>query len=338
MLVVAVFAAICGLNVCTVEADDDEKASPKQTAEALMRQCQGSEGERMPPLAGRDDVLAAAWSIYPQQPVRVRRHFVMYIPVFGKDPAKSPGWPWVTSLAAIKALVDVFVTDKDAMCRSMAAQSLVWGVPDSMVRIHAKELLDAVRRRVGTAPSGTDDAMMLLGKTGSDAARRMLLAWGCAKGVKGDRSRLVRNLALAKLGDTTRELVFIRAFERACDEGKQSRREDVYKAVRLAKKLAYIGQPGSVMALARQFRNPLYYHAGGSDYRHVMSVRYGIVNALGLIWPDEPTFAFPYDKSAGGEKAYVKVEKWLETYTGVKWQVPRPAFNEEGATPEQLCW
>jgi hypothetical protein len=332
-----VWVIVCSVKVAGGEADGGDKASAKHVAGALMRHCQGDTTESLPPLRGREDVLAAAWSIYAEQPVGVRREFVMYIPVLGKAPEKSRGVRWMGSAAAVKALVDIFVTDKDPQCRSVAVQLLVRHAPDSMVRIHAKELLDAVQRGAGTVSD--DYVMMLLGKTGCDAAKKLLLSGTDSDGAKGEPALSVRNLALAKLGDTGRELEFIKAFEQACNNGRQSKRDDVYAAVRLAGQLGYIGKPGFVMALARQFRNPLHYRVEGSDFRHVMTVRYGIVEALGLVWPDEPTFAFPYaDRSAGRQEAYVKVEEWLEAYTGVKWQLPRPAFNEEGATPQFLPW
>ena len=306
----------------------------KEVAAMLVRHLNEGTSAPLPPLDGRQDVLVEAWRTYGEQPVEVRRLLILYIPILGKDREAVGGWRWVTSEVAVSKLVEVVATDGDSICRRTAARLLVKEVPDMSVRIHAREIVTSVRQLASPDVQEVDESIvMLLGKTGASEARDVLTK--VADNAKSTAGLSAIDLALAKLGDTKRERAFIDAFEKSCKPAKQSR-EAVREAVRHARNLGYIGQPGSVMALARQFRNPLYYRAVGSDYFRVMSLRFAIVNALGCVCPDSSLFSFPYAGTQGDERAYIKVEEWLEGYLGVKWSVPRPTFVEEGIKVEML--
>jgi len=211
-------------------------------------------------------------------------------------------------------------------------------VPDLMIRTHAREIVAAARQAAGGDFQEFDENLILLvGKTGSAEAKELLTKWDAAYRRKGKRAPSFIDRALAKLGDTKRERLYIDMFRKACKPGKKSAAA-VHEAASYAKYLGYIGQPGSVMALARQYRNPLHYRAEGSDYLHVMSLRYAIVRALGHVWPDNELFCFPYSDSVSGEDAYIKVEVWLKAYLSVKWDLPRPSFTEEGIKHQMLGW
>jgi hypothetical protein len=207
-----------------------------------------------------------------------------------------------------------------------------------MIRTYAKEIVALAKQRSGDDfPGYYENITLLVGKTGSAEARKLLMKWDAAYRKKGKITPSCINMAIAKLGDTKRERLFIDQFEKACKPVKQSRMA-VRNAVALVKHLAYIGQPASVMALARQYRNPLHYRAIGSDYWHVMSLRFAITAALSQIWPDNELFHFPYSRPVNGEADYIKVEVWLKAHLGVKWDLPRPAFTEEGAQHQLLDW
>lgn len=304
----------------------------------LLRHLGEGTSDPLPSLKGREDVLAELWRTYPEQSVELRRLILGYIPLMGTDPRSACGRRWIRSTRAVKALVGVLVKDTDRTCRATAARILVQYTPDAMVRAQTSEIVATARRYAGPAVQKVDENLiLLLGSTGSSEAKQLLEKWGAA-----DSSRIASplssiNVALAKLGDTKREREVIDAFEKACSPAKRSRGA-VRAAVRHAKVLGYIGQPGSVMALARQYRNPLHYRAEGSDYLHVMSLRFAIVNALWRVWPDNEVLCFPYKEMPGGEDDYIKVEAWLESYLGVKWRMPRPPFTESGIAPEALGW
>ena len=245
----------------------------------------------------------------------------------------------MTAVSAVKTLVDIFLTDKDAKCRQEAARMLVKHVPDVMIRTYAKEIVALAKQRSGDDfPGYYENITLLVGKTGSAEARKLLMKWDAAYRKKDKSTPYYTNMALAKLGDTKRERLLIDQFEKACKPAKKSQ-VPVRKAVEHVSRLAYIGQPASVKALARQYRNPLHCRKIGSDYFHVMSLRFAITYAFAHIWPDNELFSFTYYKTSfSGEADYVKVEVWLKAHLGVKWNTQRPAFTEEGAGHTQLDW
>jgi hypothetical protein len=324
----------------TKQAPANEKLGKdaKAAAVSFLRHLNG-DSSFLPSVKGREDVLAEIWRIYSKQSAKVRRNIIPYIPMMGKDFESVDKPRWMTSAAAVKTLIDIFVTDKDVKCRSKAADMLLTQVPDLMIRTHAREIIAAARQYAGgDVDALPENLILLVGKTGSAQAKELLTKWDAAYRKKRKSPHLYVNMALAKLGDTKRERLFIDMFEKTCKPGKKSAVLAVREAAGNAKYLAYIGQPASVMALARQYRNPLHYRAEGSDYSHVMSLRFAIVAAFYHIWPDNELFHFPYSRPVNGEADYIKVEVWLKAHLGVKWDLPRPAFTEEGAQHQLLGW
>jgi hypothetical protein len=304
-----------------------------QIVDLLVADWEGISGGNVPVLDGRTDVLDEVEKRWPALSVTARMTGVGYIQRFGRDPL-SPTYK-MKKTKAIAFLVKVYLRDPSPKVQHVAANLLAWDVADASIRLYAADIIKAFGNRIVLK----QDALVL-GKLGDEASVRILRAARKKQSQKNDLTRNI-DLALSKLGDTKRECEFINAFEKACKPRKRSSQETlnaIYAIARHARLLGYIGQPGSVAGLARQFRNPLNHRAEGSDYLRVISVRFAIVSALGIVWPDNKLFHFPYSKSNSSETDYIKVEVWLKAYLGTTWALPRPAFTEESIRFHMMRW
>ena len=302
----------------------------------LVADWEGKSGANVPVLDGRTDVLDEVEKRWPALSVTARMTGLGYIHKFGRDPL-SPPTNKIKKTKAIEFLVKVYLRDPSPKVRHVAATFLAWDVDDASIRLYAADIIKKFDARVVLV----QDALVL-GKLGNEASVRILRAARKKQLQKNDLTRNI-DLALAKLGDTRRECEFINAFEKACKPSKRSSTsrealDAIYGIARHARRLGYIGQPGSVVALSRQFRNPLHYHAEGSDYYHAMSVRFVIVSALRIVWPDNKLFHFPHSMSNSSDTDYIKVEVWLKAYLGTTWALPRPAFTEEYIRFHMMRW
>lgn len=232
------------------------------------------------------------------------------IPAEGSQP-EVPG-PIVDNPAVVKALLEM-LTDPDGDVRRQSCVTLAGLVPGDLIHPHAGAILAALKRY----PS-TDGALILLGKTGTPDALRLLEERPEIGQASPEDVRLVR----ARLGEREAEAAEIRAYGAASDPRA---RADA------ARRLGYIGTRQTVTVLARDIRTPLTYVWLVKSER---SFRLHVIEGLHLAFMHEPIFWRPYFKPSD-DSYYEKIEKWLTDHLGVTWDHPRPPFlyEEDSPTP-----
>jgi hypothetical protein len=195
--------------------------------------------------------------------------------------------------------------------RGAAAALLVERVPDGLVRDHSAAIIAAV----GKQPA-TDNAALLLGKTGAAAAEKLLRGEAALR----DAAPLETRAALGRLGDRQAEAEVIEACQRE---------KDPQRRAQLLPGLGYMATVQSVLYLAREIRTP-------ESYVWVMkarrSMRIHVIEALHRAFPAERVFWRPPLKP-DGDAYYEAVEAWIARNLGVTWSTPRPPFLYEEDAP-----
>lgn len=220
--------------------------------------------------------------------------------------------PIVDNPAVLKALLEM-LTDPDEDVRRQSCVTLADLVPGDLIRPHAGAILAALKRY----PS-TDGALILLGKTGTPDALRLLEEIPEIGQASPENVRLVQ----ARLGEREAEAAEIRAYGATSDPRAKAE---------AARRLGYIGTRQTVIVLARDIRMPLTYVWLVKSER---SFRLHIIEGLHLAFMHEPIFWRPYFKPSD-DYYYEKIEKWLTDHLGVTWDHPRPPFlyEEDSPTP-----
>ena len=186
-------------------------------------------------------------------------------------------------------------------------------VPGDEIHPYADAILATLKKH----PS-IDGALILLGKTGTPSALRLLEE----KPEIGQASPQDIRLVRARLGNAEAEAAEIHAYQAA--------RDPAIKAD-AARRLGYIGTRQAAMVLAGDIRTPLTYVWLVKSER---SFRVHIIEGLHLAFMREPVFWPPYFKPTD-DSYYEKIERWLTANLGVTWDHPRPPFlyEEDSPTP-----
>lgn len=223
--------------------------------------------------------------------------------------------PYIADLNMIHGLVE-FLGDKDEEVRETAVRQIFDYVPD----LHLRNFSAEVITHLVSYPE-TSRAAQLLAKTGSEKALSV---------IRGNR--VIREQdegwtlqALAKLGDSAREDTLIENFRK--EKQPAPKRE-------LAWMLGYVATPKTILALARDLRNPMTYEWNQTSKR---SFRVHVIQGLGRAYPMEPLLWKP-DGTPRDDRYYQDIEDWAESKLGVTWDSPRPPFlyEMEAPTPARL--
>ena len=218
--------------------------------------------------------------------------------------------PLVDDPAVVTHLV-ASLTDSDSGLRNEACLTLVNEATDPLVRDHIPAIVEGIRRY-----PATDGAALLLGKTGAEAARRLLLETP----ELSDRGSGDNLAAMARLGDRTAEDALIDAYRKGGDP-----REKADTALRLG----YTGTLRCVLTLARDVRTPEAYVWHSLSRR---SMRVHVIEGLHRAFPIEPLFWPPFFKPQD-DSYYEAIEAWLTRNLAVTWDRPRPEFLYEEDAP-----
>lgn len=211
--------------------------------------------------------------------------------------------PYIADPPAVAALVEA-LDDPDPDVRGAAATAMALGALDLTVRNFTPQILAAAER----FPT-TDGMALLLGKTGAEAARRMLHENEVLAGVSDEETRAAR----ARLGDRAAEQSLIEDYAGATEP------EDV---ARPALRLGYVATLRAVLTLARDMRTAASYAWRGDARR---SVRVHLIEALHIALPEAEPLWPPFYRPEGDEY-YETVERWITQNLGVTWVQPRPDF------------
>ena len=265
-----------------------------------------SGGGREPELAGREDVAKELLGMFPKLDAKAQSEVLWRALAIGlryRNAGDDGGpQPWIFSSGVTALLVEAAASGKDEEVRRLAIGFLRDRVPDSYLRIHAARLLEV----------GRDDRW-LLGKTGAEEAKALLRE---RRNENPERAEA----ALAKLGDAALSAKFVRAFNEA---------KDVREKEEAARWLGYIGDASSVMALAREMRNPAIFV--GRNVMH-KSIRVDFVDALSMVYPENKLFWRPVERPVT-DQWYIDIENWLQQTLGVTWTEPRPEFYYAAPIP-----
>ena len=250
------------------------------------------------------------------RPQRTRQAGLLFLVDLGRPVVKAEGElperlaPLVDDPAVVAHLVTL-LTEPAPDLRNGACLTLVNEVPDPLVRDHIPAILDGIRRY-----PATDGAALLLGKTGADAARVLMLATPdlC------DRSAGDNLAAFARLGDRTAEDALIDAYRKGVDP-----REKADTALRLG----YVGTLRCVLTLARDVRTPEAYVWHSLSRR---SMRVHVIEGLHRALPIEPLLWPPFFKPQD-DSYYEAIEAWLTRNLAVTWDRSRPEFLYEEDAP-----
>lgn len=217
--------------------------------------------------------------------------------------------PYIAAPAVVAALARGLSDDAEEV-RRVASDALVEQVTDLQLRTHGHDIERVVEER-----PGIDNAALLLGKVGSDSARRLLLGTSAIR----DSSESATQLALAKLGERPAEEAVIAAYQAASPQEK----------ARLARRLGYVGTVRALLTLARDLRNPDSYVWTAGSRR---SVRVHVIEGLRTALPTETIFWAPPWKPSH-DSYYEQIEAWVTANLGVTWERPRPPFLYEQDAP-----
>lgn len=222
-----------------------------------------------------------------------------------------PEWPGpiVVNQAAIDYLVQL-LDEPNSSVRGPACIALAALVPGDRLKSQIPAILSSISRY-----PGTDGAIVLLGKTGSDKAIELLNREDVS-GANPDDAEM----ALARLGITESQDALIKAYFNA---------DDVENKALQARRLGYVSSDRTKQILAEDIRTPLAYMWHPPARR---SLRIHIIEALHLAFPEEPIFwrpiVTPFDDSY-----YQAIEDWLTKTLGTTWTQPRPDFLYEEDSP-----
>jgi len=202
--------------------------------------------------------------------------------------------------------------DKDGDVHSRAVLFLLRHFDDSVIRGSSEEIVEKLRQKYTDAEAINSDAILLLGRTGSNEAASLL---------KDDEryrrsSELRAKLALAKLGDKDLEAEFIKRFEREDRDW-----------MALADRLGYIGSEDACKALARELRTPEIVKGRGR-----LSARVFVIDALSKALPRESVFWSP-KREPVDDSYYEEIEKWVTARWDITWEHPRPPFFYSAPEP-----
>jgi len=218
--------------------------------------------------------------------------------------------PYINDPKAVAYLANS-LNDNESDVRNLASKTLVWEVPEILVRNHSKELIESIRHR----PT-IDEAALLLGLTSNETARTMINTNKELHDVDPEATRM----AFARLGDWKAENAVIDAYIQA----KEPREKADY-----ARKLGYIGTVRSVLTLARDIRTPETYVWKMNSRR---SMRLHVIEGLHQAFLNEPVFWRPFFKPEN-DLYYETIERWLTRNLGVTSDRPRPEFLYEEDAP-----
>jgi hypothetical protein len=218
--------------------------------------------------------------------------------------------PYVSNSQVMEQLVRM-LDDPDGAVRNFVCRALAQEALDALIRNHTADILTHLRRH-----PETDEAVLLLGKTGAEVAAREILS----NPVIRDADSVEACLALARLGNRQQEDYFLQAYKKA------SRPRELEEA---AHQLGYIGTLRAALTLAQDMRNPGVYVWLMKARR---SVRVHVIEGLHLIFPTEPILFKPVFKPEN-DGYYEAIENWITQNLGITWNQPRPPFLYEEDAP-----
>ena len=218
--------------------------------------------------------------------------------------------PHISSPLVVKYLIDA-LTDEDLEIRTLAGEALANEVPDFLLRNHTLRLIDLIREN-----PGINNAVLLLGKTGAEAARRLLVTNQVLRHANPPQTQM----ALGRLGDRDAEQSVIAAFFNV---------EDPRGRANEALRLGYMATPKAILTLAREMRTPVTYVWKVESKR---SMRVHIIEGLNKAFPTEPVFWRPFYRPED-DSYYDTIENWITENLGVTWDQPRPAFLYQEDAP-----
>jgi hypothetical protein len=218
--------------------------------------------------------------------------------------------PYISNHFLIQGLVE-FLGDKGEDVREAAVRQIFANVPDLYLRNHGKEVAEKL-----VAYPQTSRAAQLLAKTGSERALALIRSNRAIR----EQDELWTAQALAKLGDSAKEDFLIGKYRKEKDDGEK--RE-------LALMLGFVATPRTILALARDLRNPMTYEWNQTGLR---SFRVHVIQGLSRAYPMEPLLWKP-DGTPRDDRYYDAIEDWAESKLGVTWDAPRPPFLYEMEVP-----
>lgn len=230
--------------------------------------------------------------------------------VAGDADGKPAFAPYISNLFLIQGLVE-FLGDKGEDVREAAVRRIFEDVPDLYLRNFGKEVAENL-----VAYPQTSRAAQILAKTGSERALTLIRNNRAIR--EQDESWTLQ--ALAKLGDTAKEDILIERYRKEKDEGEK--RE-------LALMLGFVATPKTILALARDLRNPMTYEWNQTSLR---SFRVHVIQGLSRAYPMEPLLWKP-NGTPRDDRYYGSIEAWAETKLDVGWDAPRPPFLYEMEAP-----
>lgn len=227
------------------------------------------------------------------------------------DGGEKPSFaPYISNLFLIQGLVE-FLGDKGEDVREAAVRQLFENVPDLYLRNFGKEVAEKL-----VAYPQTSRAAQILAKTGSERALTLIRSNRAIR----EQDELWTAQALAKLGDSVKEDFLIEKYRKEKDEGEKRD---------LALMLGFVATPKTILALARDLRNPMTYEWNQTARR---SFRVHVIQGLSRAYPMEALLWKP-DGTPRNDEYYESIEGWAESKLGVKWDAPRPPFLYEMETP-----
>lgn len=228
----------------------------------------------------------------------------------GEDGKGTELAPYIADLFLIQGLVE-FLGDAGEDVREAAARRIFEDVPDLYLRNFGKEVAEKL-----VAYPQTSRAAQLLAKTGSERALALIRSNRAIR----EQDPMWTAQALAKLGDSAREDFLIDRYRKEKDEGEKRD---------LAMMLGFVATPKTILALARDLRNPMTYEWNQTGLR---SFRIHVIQGLSRAYPMEPLLWKP-NGAPRDDGYYDAIEDWAETKLGVQWDAPRPPFLYEMEVP-----
>lgn len=233
---------------------------------------------------------------------------IVHLSLFHRGRGQDTGY--IESQPVLDVLVSA-LDDENGNVRELALDLLWEHARPRDLRPYADRLLGAAHRIV-------DNKMyFLLGMTDSRSVVPFLTE------LAEDGIAIPRQVH-ARLGDAKAEMELLEEFQGETDPRRKGEKALV---------LGYVSTPRCAKALASELRSPLVVTTRHYEY----SLRYKVLEALGMIYTDEPLFTSGLlsvvrthnDGQSGalrGEEYFDRVEAWCTRHLGVQYHGDRPPF------------
>lgn len=253
-----------------------------------------------------------------EYPPADRRRFV-YVVVGTAESRKGDRGPYTLRDKPSAGVLVESLADPDAYVRRDAARLLTEELAPALCVELAEQMADNIALAAKEPDRGgprplIGRELLLLGRTGTDRAREMILSAPMDLRRNVERTKLAR----ARLGDKECETFFLEKF---------SRKKNPDGWYRYARALGYIGSEAACRALAGELRAPEV-----EETNLVRSVRVYVVRALSRAHPDVEVLWDPNWETVdkwemdGDNVFYERIEQWARETYGVRWDRERPDF------------